>query len=154
MELYEKRLNLLDIPSMAYRRVRGEMIEVWKYLHEKYDANHHFFRLDKANTRGHRLKLKKPWCNKSVQQHFFTYYTELWQHGTVSPKSSSPHQPLIALKIALIKHGQTINTRRNFISHFPQMRLGMVQHFHHFWISTFELVKKNAYKVETSEFNI
>jgi len=70
---YEQRLSLMDIPSMAYRRVRGDMIEVWKYLHEKYEANHHFFSLDKSNTRGHSLKLKKPRCNKSVRQHFFTY---------------------------------------------------------------------------------
>ena len=30
---YPDRLKQLDLPSMAYRRCRGDMIEVYKYLH-------------------------------------------------------------------------------------------------------------------------
>eukprot|EP00794_Sanderia_malayensis_P018373 gene18373-20223_t len=40
---YEDRLKAIDIPSMAYRRARGDMIEGWKYLHLKFDVNNHFF---------------------------------------------------------------------------------------------------------------
>ena len=30
---YSERLNLLRLPTLAYRRARGEMIEVWKHYH-------------------------------------------------------------------------------------------------------------------------
>ena len=30
---YGERLKLLDLPTLAYRRARGEMIEVWKHYH-------------------------------------------------------------------------------------------------------------------------
>ena len=69
---YESRLKLLNLPSMVYRRARGDMIEVWKYLHGKYEVNDHFFQLDQSRTRGHSMKLIKTRCNKSVRQHFFS----------------------------------------------------------------------------------
>ena len=36
---YTDRLKLLDLPSMAYRRCRGDMIEVYKYLHGQYNVD-------------------------------------------------------------------------------------------------------------------
>ena len=30
---YEERLKKLSIPSLSYRRFRGDMIEVYKYLY-------------------------------------------------------------------------------------------------------------------------
>ena len=34
---YEERLQRLKLPTLAYRRTRGDMIEVYKLLHGKYD---------------------------------------------------------------------------------------------------------------------
>ena len=34
---YEDRLKLLDLPCLKYRRLRGDMIEVFKMFNEKYD---------------------------------------------------------------------------------------------------------------------
>ena len=34
---YEERLRHLGLPSLEYRRIRGNMIEVYKILHEIYD---------------------------------------------------------------------------------------------------------------------
>jgi ribonuclease P/MRP protein subunit RPP40 len=33
---YEERLRKLKLPSLSYRRIRGDMIELYKILHEKY----------------------------------------------------------------------------------------------------------------------
>ena len=34
---YEERLKRLDLPTLMYRRLRGDMIEVYKILHHIYD---------------------------------------------------------------------------------------------------------------------
>ena len=36
-ESYIERLKLLKLPTLAYRRLRGDMIEVYKIMHELYD---------------------------------------------------------------------------------------------------------------------
>ena len=36
---YEDRLRKLKLPTLAYRRYRGDMIEAWKMTHEKYDED-------------------------------------------------------------------------------------------------------------------
>ena len=35
---YEKRLEEMDLPSLAYRRLRGDLIEAYKQLNNSYDA--------------------------------------------------------------------------------------------------------------------
>ena len=38
---YQKRLQaLVDLPSLVYRRYRGDMIEVYKFIHEIYKSGH------------------------------------------------------------------------------------------------------------------
>jgi hypothetical protein len=57
---------------MTYRRVRGDLIETYKYTHGYY-RNENVFTLDtEKNTRGHQFKLKKPRCRTSQRQHFFS----------------------------------------------------------------------------------
>ncbi len=36
---YPYRLRKLKLPTLAYRRIRGDMIEIYKRLHGKYDSN-------------------------------------------------------------------------------------------------------------------
>ena len=36
---YEERLKWLKFPSLEYRRVRGDLIEVYKMVHGFYDSN-------------------------------------------------------------------------------------------------------------------
>ena len=33
---YDERLEKMDLPSLAYRRARGDAIEIYKYLHGNY----------------------------------------------------------------------------------------------------------------------
>ena len=51
---YEERLKKLKLPSMKYRRERGDMIEVYKFTHGLYSTPPPFV-LDNStnNTRGH-----------------------------------------------------------------------------------------------------
>ena len=36
---YEQRLRYLDLPTLQYRRYRGDMIEAYKLSHEYYDTS-------------------------------------------------------------------------------------------------------------------
>ena len=57
---YSERLKRLDLPTLRYRRHRGDMIEVFKILHGIYDleVTGGILQLSKnIATRGHSLKL-------------------------------------------------------------------------------------------------
>ena len=57
---YNTRLSRIKLPTLVYRRIRGDMINVFKYLHSSYLVNQNF--LIKANdttTRWNTLKLVK-----------------------------------------------------------------------------------------------
>ena len=56
---YKDRLKRLKLPTLKYRRIRGDMIEVYKILTNKYDSRVNLY-LEKQQdsiTRGHSLKL-------------------------------------------------------------------------------------------------
>ena len=59
---YEDRLRHLKLPSLYYRRRRGDMIAVYKIMNGKLDVqSEKFFERAASNvTRGHPLKLVKP----------------------------------------------------------------------------------------------
>jgi len=69
---YEERLKLMHLPSLSYRRLRGDVIETFKYLHGIYNTNSSSL-LPLAplhagiQTRGHSLKLLKRECRLSVR---------------------------------------------------------------------------------------
>ena len=70
---YEDRLRALKLPSMYYRRERGDMIECYKYTHNHYNSDPPFKMNVNSGTRGHSLKIVKDRANKSIRQHFFSY---------------------------------------------------------------------------------
>jgi len=56
---YKDRLNRLKLPTLKYRRIRGDMIEAYKILTNKYNSRVNLY-LEKQQdsiTRGHSLKL-------------------------------------------------------------------------------------------------
>ena len=90
----------MKIPTLAYRRFRGDMIGVYKLLHEKEDIDHtKFFDLNPNTTRGHPLKLKKKSCKRDVRKHFFS-------HRVVTPWNNLPEAVVTA---------PTLNTFKNRI---------------------------------------
>ncbi len=71
---YEERLKILDMPSLMYRRARGDMIEVYKYTHGLYTVNDSLLTRDDDNTRrGHGYKLRKRHCKTATRKNFFSY---------------------------------------------------------------------------------
>jgi hypothetical protein len=70
---YEQRLAKMKLPSLYYRRIRGDLIEMYKYSHEIYKLGEKLFVYEEnKTTRGHIYKLKKNRCNTTLRQHFFT----------------------------------------------------------------------------------
>jgi len=75
---YEKRLRLMDLPTLAYRRLRGNTIKTYKFLHGLYSRSVLLPLVEKTSstvtvTRGHSLKLQNRECRSSVRQNFFSY---------------------------------------------------------------------------------
>ena len=70
---YSDRLKALKLPSLTYRRFRGDMIQVYKLMHNLEDIPFtRFFELNENPTRGHSLKLKKKSCKKEIRKNFFS----------------------------------------------------------------------------------
>jgi ribonuclease P/MRP protein subunit RPP40 len=71
---YEERLKFLDMTTLETRRVRGDLIEVFKIMKGLEDVNEEkFFTMDKGYTRGHELKLFKPNCRLDCRKYAFSH---------------------------------------------------------------------------------
>ena len=100
---YCDRLKALRLPSLTYRRFRGDMIQVYKLLHNLEDIDYNrFFQLSGNHTRGHALKLKKNSCKKEIRKNFFST-------RVISPWNALPEQVVTA---------PTLNTFKNRLDNF------------------------------------
>jgi len=78
---YNERVQILGRWSLEERRIRSDLIEVYKMMNKLSNVNFEiFFEFDtNRSTRGHSLKLKKKRFNTELRQHFFTdRITNLW----------------------------------------------------------------------------
>ena len=72
---YKDRLKELKLPSLQYRRFRGDLIETYKIINNYYDAkttNKLFERVTDDCKRSHNFKLKKNNFNTNQYKYFFT----------------------------------------------------------------------------------
>ena len=72
---YEQRLRKLGMPSLVYRRYRGDMIEVFKITHGFYDPQVTTDFLDvvqDSGRRGHDYILEKKRFEKDIRKYSFT----------------------------------------------------------------------------------
>ena len=79
---YPERLKKLNLPTMTYRRHRGDMIELYKIMNEHYDpevAPHPSRR--EGITRGHSLKIFKERSRTRLRQnHLLIRAVDAWNH--------------------------------------------------------------------------
>ena len=71
---YRERLINLQLPTLKFRRVRGDMIEVYKILSHKYDEQvcPGLNKSEYTSTRGHSLKLKTERAKYDLWKYSFT----------------------------------------------------------------------------------
>ena len=70
---YEERLRKLNLPSLVYRRLRGDMIELYKIMSGVYDTSVSTFLTEQVNsiTRGHSKKLFLQFARLNVRKNWF-----------------------------------------------------------------------------------
>ena len=67
---YQDRLRILHLPSLVYRRRRGDMLMVYRILTGKTEMDTLFqTTVGEQRTRGHQMKLRKPMAVKTVRRH-------------------------------------------------------------------------------------
>lgn len=72
---YEERLRKLDLPTLAYRRSRGDQIETYKIITHKYDPDctRGIFKMrDDSITRGNSLKIFKEGSRLNIRKNTFS----------------------------------------------------------------------------------
>ena len=79
---YEERLKRLRLPTLAYRRLRGDLIEVYKILSGKYDSDVCEGLIDRREgerSTGHPLKIFKERPNKDIRKYGFPHrVVDIW----------------------------------------------------------------------------
>ena len=72
---YEARLKITGLASLEDRRVRGDMIEVYKTItgKNKIDSSKFFKFQNNNRTRGHSLKLEKGRSRLDIRKNFFSH---------------------------------------------------------------------------------
>ena len=71
---YNERLSILKLPSLYYRRRRGDMILVYQIFHGLIDINPSIFFAPAtiSTTRGHNYKISKPHSQCLTRSNFFS----------------------------------------------------------------------------------
>eukprot|EP00794_Sanderia_malayensis_P021252 gene21252-23325_t len=71
---YAERMKILDLPSLTYRRLRGDMLELFKMTSRDYDQDviPELTYMKDFSTRGHSKMLFYRRSKKNIRKNFFT----------------------------------------------------------------------------------
>ena len=91
---YEQRLRKLKLPTLKFRRIRGDIIETYKFVHGIYDKS---FPLDfalQSGTRGNIFKLSTEHIRYDLRKYSFCHrivgvWNSLPQHVVTAPSVDS-----------------------------------------------------------------
>ena len=72
---YDQRLRTMEIPSLQYRRLRADMIQVYKIIHgiDNIDPNTFFEMSNDKRTRGHKYKILKQRAKCNLRRLSFSH---------------------------------------------------------------------------------
>ena len=125
---YQERLERFKLPTLAYRRTCGDMIEVCKLLQGKYDSDvSNIVKLHKDSdtregSRGHTLKLFLERARTNVRKESFSLrVTRLWND---LPKVVVTVPSVNSFKTRLDRHWST----EEFIYNYKAALPGTVEH--------------------------
>ena len=80
---YEERLKYYGLPTLEYRRLRKDMVTVYKILTQEGDGNGLIDIVGETRTRGHTKKMAKQGCKGDIRKHVFS-------NRVVTPWNSLP----------------------------------------------------------------
>ena len=89
---YEDRLKSLDLPTLKYRRIRGDLIQLFKVVHNIDNLNAaHFFKFShNTSTRGDKFKIYQERYNTNIRKNYFITRTiSIWNKLSYSSKESN-----------------------------------------------------------------
>ena len=72
---YEETLRVLKLPTLKYRRLRGDLIEMYKLTHNIYNIDSSSLFQFNATNRGNNYIIYKPICRTDKRKYFFTNRT-------------------------------------------------------------------------------
>jgi hypothetical protein len=77
---YTERLKVLKLPSLSYRRKRGDLIEMYKMTHGLYDIDTSWLPWKQYHgTRGHSFQIAIQHCNLDLRKNVFSHRAaKLW----------------------------------------------------------------------------
>ena len=78
---YEERLNSLGLYSLEFKRMRGDLIEVYNILKrdDKVNVDQMFPLMGKSRTRGHRYRLRDGRFKTEIRRKYFSQrVVNLW----------------------------------------------------------------------------
>lgn len=106
---YPDRLKILKLPSLYYRRKRGDMIQVFQLLHGGVDMNPDKFLTPAVDgrTRGHPWKLNKPRAVTRVRRNAFS--TRIVNEWNALPAAVVGAVSINQFKSRLDKHWESIS---------------------------------------------
>ncbi len=112
---YEDRLAHLKLPSLVYRRHRGDMIQAFKYMNNIWDINETLLNpSSETRTRGHSQTLFKERWNTALRGIFFSNrIVNLWN---ILAENLMKSENVNSFKIGLDKYWQTKSWLYNFES--------------------------------------
>ena len=101
---YDMNLKTLKLPSLEYRRRRGDMIEVYKILNGAYDSKHtnSLLKINHSNTRGHPFKLTKESVNTNLLRNFFS--NRIINHWNSLPEKAVLSSSVNSFKTSIDQH--------------------------------------------------
>ena len=101
---YQDRLKAVKLPTLEYRRIRSDIIQVFRIMkgYDQIDPSKLFTLSSSSSNRGHNLKIYKPRCESTLKLHSFSCRTiNLWNN---LPQDVVDSQSINSFKTGLEKH--------------------------------------------------